>query len=176
MGLLRKRGYKGTTFMDSLAITEFRLLIFNITFFGELSEFYTEKNSWQICSQYDSLLMVPVLWFMVSVLQIYTSWNQKLKSTHKSCFLHKMLGLYVFSVVSSVYLYRPHILPSIHPWKMYHCYWTQSHSSLYSSLFIFLRWDCFQTWILSIWNGILVIMSGWQIGRLKMIFVFCMCS
>ena len=45
MGLLRKRGYKGTTFMDSLAITEFRLLIFNITFFGELSEFYTEKIS-----------------------------------------------------------------------------------------------------------------------------------
>jgi len=40
--------------MDSLAITEFKLLIFNITFFGELSEFYTEKISWQICSQYDS--------------------------------------------------------------------------------------------------------------------------
>jgi len=110
--------------------------------------------------------MVPVLWFMVSVLQIYTSSNQKLKSTHKSCFLHKMLGLYVFSVVSSVYLYRPHILPSIHPWKMYHCYWTQSHSSLYSfiihlsSLRLFSNLDPFN---LEWYFGHHVWLANWQV-------------
>jgi len=43
MGLLRKRGYKGTTFMDSLAITEFKLLIFNISFLGNYQSSILKK-------------------------------------------------------------------------------------------------------------------------------------